>query len=233
VSAREDPPARPGSSSGQASDPRSDQKETGRLEAFSDGVFAIAITLLVLDLKVPKPSELPAGTGPLGTHGLLAALLAQWPTLLAYLTSFHSILVMWVNHHLLFSLIRRTDRLFLYLNGLLLLFVTFVPFPTALVAAYLQRREATAAAALYSACYLGIAIVFNLLWRHASQDRRLLDSAASAAAIDEIDRSYRFGPPLYALAFILAFVNLTASLLTCLGLAVFFSITGSRSRRPR
>jgi uncharacterized membrane protein len=212
---------------------RSDQKETGRLEAFSDGVFAIAITLLVLDLKVPQPSALPAGPGPLGTHGLLAALLAQWPTLLAYLTSFLSILVMWVNHHLLFGLIRRTDHLFLYLNGLLLLFVTFVPFPTALVAAYLRRPEATAAAALYSASYLAIAIVFNLLWRHASKDRRLLDSAASAAAIDEIDRSYRLGPPLYALAFVLAFVSLTASLVCCLALAVFFSVTGSRSRRAR
>ncbi|MBV8200602.1 MAG: DUF1211 domain-containing protein [Acidobacteria bacterium] len=216
---------------GAAREPQDGAKETGRLEAFSDGVFAIAITLLVLDLKVPKPSELPAGPGPLGTHGLLAALLAQWPTLLAYLTSFLSILVMWVNHHLLFSLIRRIDHLFLYLNGLLLLFITFMPFPTALVAAYLQREEAAAAAALYSASYLAIAIVFNLLWRHASKGRRLLDPDASAAAIDEIDRSYRFGPPLYALAFVLAYVNLTASLLTCLALAVFFSVTGSRSRR--
>jgi TMEM175 potassium channel family protein len=210
---------------------RSDQKETGRLEAFSDGVFAIAVTLLVLDFKVPKPADLPAGPGALGTHGLLAALLAQWPTLLAYLTSFFTILVMWVNHHLLFGLIRRIDHLFLYLNGLLLLFVTFVPFPTALVAAYLGRQGATAAAALYSATYCCIAIVYNALWRHASRDRRLLDSAASPAAIAEIDRSYRFGPPLYGLAFLLAFVNLTASLLTCLALAVFFSITGSRSRR--
>jgi uncharacterized membrane protein len=212
---------------------RSDHKETGRLEAFSDGVFAIAITLLVLDFKVPKPADLPAGPGPLGAHGLLAALLAQWPALLAYLTSFLSILVMWVNHHLLFGLIRRTDHLFLYLNGMLLLFVTFVPFPTALVAAYLEHPGATAAAALYSATYLCIAIVYNLLWRHASRDRRLLDSTASDAAIDEIDRSYRFGPPLYALALVLAFVQLTASLVTCLALAVFFSVTGSRSRRHR
>ncbi|HVR09185.1 MAG TPA: TMEM175 family protein [Thermoanaerobaculia bacterium] len=219
--------------SGRESPPSGDEKETGRLEAFSDGVFAIAITLLVLDLKVPKPSELPAGPGPLGAHGLLAALIAQWPTLLAYLTSFLSILVMWVNHHLLFSLIRRTDHFFLYLNGLLLLFVTFVPFPTALVAAYLQRREATAAAALYSASYFAIAIVFNLLWRHAARGRRLLDRAASDAAIAEIDRSYRFGPPLYALAFVLAFVNLAASLVTCLALAIFFSVTGSRSRQPK
>jgi len=209
----------------------SDREETGRLEAFSDGVFAIAVTLLVLDFKVPKPADFPAGPGPLGTHGLLGALLAQWPTLLAYLTSFLTILVMWVNHHLLFGLIRRTDHLFLYLNGLLLLFITFVPYPTSLVAAYLGRPGATAAAVLYSATYFCIAIVYNVLWRHASRDRRLLDRAASPAVIAEIDRSYRFGPPLYGLAFVLAFVNLTASLLTCLALALFFSITGSRSRQ--
>jgi len=210
-----------------------EEKETGRLEAFSDGVFAVAITLLVLDLKVPKPADLPAGAGPLGTHGLVAALLAQWPAFLAYLTSFLTILVMWVNHHLLFNLIRRSDHLFLYLNGLLLMFVTSVPFSTSLVAAYLERPEASAAAALYSATFFAIAIVYNLLWRHA-KGARLLARAASAAVIAEIDSSYRFGPPLYALAFALAFVQLTASLATCLALAVFFSITGSRSRRrPR
>jgi uncharacterized membrane protein len=212
--------------------PSAGEKETARIEAFSDGVFAIAITLLVLDLKVPQPAELPAGPGLLGTHGLLAALLAQWPTFLAYLTSFLTILVMWVNHHMLFGLIRRTDHLFLYLNGLLLLFVTVLPFPTALVAAYIQHSQATAAAALYCGTCLGIAIAFNLLWRHASTGRRLLDSAASDAAVREIDRRYRFGPPLYLAALALAFFNLEASLATCLGLAVFFSITGSRSARP-
>ena len=209
-----------------------EQKETGRLEAFSDGVFAIAVTLLVLDFKVPKPAELAAGPGAFGTHGLLAALLAQWPAFLAFLTSFLTILVMWVNHHLLFGLVRRTDHIFLFLNGLLLLFVTFVPFPTALVAAYLQQADATVAALLYSATYVAIAIVYNLLWRHAKR-HHLLDPAASPTAVEEIDRSYRFGPPLYALAFVLAFVQLTASLLTCLALAVFFSVTGSRSRASR
>jgi len=102
-------------------------RETGRVEAFSDGVFAIAVTLLVLDLKVPKP-------GDLGGESLLSALARQWPAFLAYLTSFATILVMWVNHHKMFNHIRRTDDRFLFLNGLLLLFVTFVPFPTALVA---------------------------------------------------------------------------------------------------
>src|SRR5215470_6498178 len=144
-----------------------EDKETGRLEAFTDGVFAVAITILVLDLKVPKPAELGAGPGLLGTHGLAGALLAQWPTFLAYLTSFLTILVMWVNHHILFNLIRRTDHLFLYLNGMLLLFVTFEPYATALVAAFLDRPEASTAAAVYSLNFLAIAIVYNLLWRHA------------------------------------------------------------------
>ena len=211
--------------------PSAGEKETARIEAFSDGVFAIAITLLVLDLKVPKPAELTGAAGLFGTHGLFAALLAQWPTFLAYLTSFLTILVMWVNHHFLFGLVRRTDHLFMYLNGLLLLFVTFVPFPTALVAAYLQHPQASIAAAAYSATFVAIAVTYNLLWRYASTNHRLLDHAASSAAVREIDRSYRFGPLLYLVALALAFVDLRASLATCLGLAVFFSITGSRSAR--
>ena len=113
------------------------EKETGRIEAFSDGVFAIAITLLILEIKVPNAHDLGAG-------GLGAALLRLWPSYLAFVTSFATILVMWVNHHKLFRHIRRSDDAFLFLNGLLLLFVTSVPFPTSLVAEYLQRPEARA-----------------------------------------------------------------------------------------
>jgi uncharacterized membrane protein len=116
-------------------------KETGRVEAFSDGVFAIAITLLVLDLKVPKAAEV-------GPEGLLPALFRQWPMFLAYLASFATILVMWVNHHKLFNFIHRTSDAFLFLNGLLLLFVTFVPFPTALVSEHLRDSQARTAAAI-------------------------------------------------------------------------------------
>jgi len=205
-------------------------KETGRLEAFSDGVFAIAMTLLVLDFKVPKPAELTAGPGPLGAHGLLGALLSQWPTFLAYLTSFLTILVMWVNHHTLFNLIRRIDHLFLYLNGALLLCITFLPFPTALVAAYLRHPDAPLASAGYCGTCLLIAITFNLLWHHAASGRRLLGPAATQEAIDEIDRRYRFGPPLYLAALLLAFVSHGVSLLACLALAVFFSVTGAAAR---
>jgi len=98
----------------------SSAKETGRIEAFSDGVFAIAMTLLVLDLKVPKE---------VGVNlSLASALLEQWPSYLAFLISFATVGIMWMNHHRLFTLIHRTDHWLLVLNGLLLLGVTRFPF---------------------------------------------------------------------------------------------------------
>jgi uncharacterized membrane protein len=107
-----------------------DEKETGRIEAFSDGVFAIAITLLVLELKVPHLEDGGAG------GSLARALARQWPSYVALVTSFFTILVMWANHHRMFNVVRRVDAPFLYANGLLLLLVTVVPFPTAVLAEY-------------------------------------------------------------------------------------------------
>lgn len=197
------------------------EKETGRVEAFSDGVFAIAVTLLVLDLKVPKSSEVGAG-------GLVPALFRQWPMFLAYLTSFATILVMWVNHHRLFNHIRRIDGTFLFANGLLLLFVTFVPFPTAMVADYLRHPDASTAAVVYAGTYEALAIAFNVLWRYASRDMRLLDPRASPEAVAAITRNYRFGPVFYLAALLLAFVSVPASLGLCMALALFFAVTASR-----
>jgi uncharacterized membrane protein len=221
-------PARDGFPSREPEAPRRDgpgEKETGRVEAFSDGVFAIAMTLLVLDLKVPKADALAAPAG------LLPALTRQWPTFAAYLTSFATILVMWVNHHKLFNHIRRTDGAFLFLNGLLLLFVTFVPFPTALVSEFLKRPEARTAAALYAGTYVALAIVFNLLWRYASAGMRLLDPRSKPEEVRAITRDYSFGPVFYFAAFLLAFLSVPASLGLCLGLALFFAVTGSTRRR--
>jgi uncharacterized membrane protein len=200
---------------------RADETETARLEAFSDGVFAVAITLLVLDLKVPKVAEV-AGRG-----GLLAALLGQWPAFLAYVTSFLTILVMWVNHHTLFTHIRRSNHPFLYLNGMLLLLVSCVPFTTSLLAEHIRAPEASrTAAAVYAGNFVLLAVVFNLLWRYASRGNRLLAPDASAAAVAAITRQYGFGPPLYLLAFALAFVSVPASVGICMALAAFFTLTG-------
>src|SRR5690349_4976311 len=117
------------------------EKETGRLESFSDGVFAVAITLLVIDLKVPQVDVNAASP----SLELARALLKQWPSYLTFVTSFATILIMWVNHHNLFKLIQRTDTHFLFINGLLLLLVTSVPFPTALVSQYLTSSAASVA----------------------------------------------------------------------------------------
>jgi uncharacterized membrane protein len=125
------------------------EKETGRVEAFSDGVFAIAIILLVLDLKVPNASAAARLSGQLAK---------QWPAYLAFVISFSFIGVMWINHHRLFTYIRRTDHALLILNGLLLVGVTVVPFTTSLLAAYLGRQDQEVAMMVYSGTYVVIAL---------------------------------------------------------------------------
>jgi len=202
-----------------------EEKETGRVEAFSDGVFAIAITLLVLDLKVPRAEILPPGVG------LAQYLVGQWPVFLAYLVSFCTILIMWVSHHRLFNQIKRVDDVFMYLNGLLLLFISVVPFPTSLLAEHIQHEYAPVAAAIYAGNSVIIAVMFNLLWRYAAHDNRLLQKGADPVFVKGVNRQYWFGPPLYLLAVALAFVNVIASVAMCMALAVFFALTGILTRR--
>src|SRR2546426_9771220 len=198
------------------SDP--EQKETGRVEAFSDGVFAIAVTLLVLDLKVPQRS---------GSEDLSSTLLRQWPTFVAFLNSFVTILIIWINHHNLFNNIKRTDNLFMLSNGLLLLCTTFLPFPTSLVAEYFGHPGQTAATVLYTGTFLLMACAFNLIWRYASHKHRLLSRSVTAVQVESINRQYLIGPTFYGLAFVLAFVNVSASLLLTILLAAFYAVTAS------
>ena len=201
----------------------SEDKETTRLEAFSDGVFAIAMTLLVLDLKIPEHSAEPLG--PL--------LLSRWPSFVAYLNSFVTILVIWMNHHNLFTNIRRTNNFFMIANGLLLLTVTFLPFPTALAAEYYGHPGATTAAALYAGTFVVMAVMFNILWRYASHRHRLIVAHVPAEEIAAVNRQYLVGPTVYGLAFVLAFIDVTASLAVTVALAIFYAITGSLSRERR
>lgn len=204
--------------------PSVQEKETGRIEAFSDGVFAIAITLLILDIKVPHYNAFSTD------GGLFQEVLHLWPAFTAYFISFVSILIMWVSHHRLFTLIKRSNDTFLFLNGLVLFFVTFVPFPTALLSEYLETNHAQTAMAIYSGTYLCIAVVFNIMWQYAARGKRLLDKHANQCFVDNITKQYMFGPPLYLLAFIASFVNVTISVVLCLILVVLFAFTGSISR---
>src|ERR1700724_1079702 len=201
---------------------RMEEKETGRVEAFSDGVFAVAITLLVLNIKIPgldlSPSNLP------NDAQLWPMLLNEWPMLAAYATSFATIGVMWLNHHRLYSHIKRTNTVLLLLNLLLLLIIVFIPVPTALVAEYLVRPDVHAAALLYSGTNVILAVCFNLLWRYASYHNRLLAKNADTRAVRDISIQYLFGPLVYLIAFVLALFNTPASIILNFLLALFFAL---------
>ena len=189
---------------------------TGRLEAFSDGVFAIEMTLLVLDMKVPH--DVTSG------RSLAQALVGQWPTYLAFATSFATILIMWVNHHRLFTHIGRGDDGLLFSNGLLLLGVVLVPFPTALVAEYLGHAGQITAALIYNSTFIAIALSFNLLWRSASTHGRLLRADHDREAVAHITDSFRLGPLFYVIALIVGLFSVTASLAVSFALAVYYAL---------
>src|SRR5579872_4013651 len=157
------------------------EKETGRIESFSDGVFAVAITLLVFNLKVPQLSAPLPGENPTIALGL--ALLKQWPSYLTFVTSFATILIMWASHHGIFKLIYKSDTPFVFANGFLLLLVTVVPFPTSLVAQYLTGPYAAMACAAYAGIFVVINIAYNLLWWTAARDRHLLYPTVTPALV--------------------------------------------------
>jgi uncharacterized membrane protein len=197
------------------------RKETGRIEAFSDGVFAVAITLLVFNLKVP---ELPAGdTSPVTALG--KALFDQWPAYLAFVTSFATILIMWVSHHSIFKMVHKSDSPFLFANGLLLMLVTVVPFPTALVATYLRDPAAAMACAVYAGIFVLINIAYNLLWWTASHKRTLLNADVSDAQVKMLARNMYFGFPVYLLATLLAFLNPYLTIAICTMMWIYWTFT--------
>lgn len=203
------------------------EKETQRVEAFSDGVFAIAITLLVLELHVPKHTEIAEG-------GLRAALSHEWPSYFAFLTSFLSILVMWFNHHKLFNYIRKVDSPLLYLNGFLLMIICAVPWPTALAAEFWghgQENEKLTAN-IFCGLMVVLAIGFNALWRYATHNGRLLHPDIDLEEVDKITRTYIVGPIGYLMSFALSFWNATAGMAVCVALAVFFAFTGCVDTKP-
>jgi len=187
--------------------------ETGRIEAFSDGVFAVAITLLIFDVHAPSGSA-----GSLG-----AGLLRQWPSYVSFLISFAFIGIMWVNHHRLFNHIRRSDNLLLFLNLLLMLGITTVPFPTALLAnRYFTPGDRVVAAAVFNGTYFVIAIFFNILWHHAV--RSGLMDAATLESAHSISKQYAIGPLAYLVSFGLSWVSVPVSIGVNVLLAVFFAI---------
>jgi uncharacterized membrane protein len=190
----------------------------GRLEAFADGVFAIAATLLILNVD----AQIPGDVTDLG-----ASILHIWPSYLAYAVSFVTIGIMWVNHHTVMAQIDRTDRRFLFANIGLLMCIAFVPFPTRLVAEHIRGDGARDAALVYGFTMVATAIMFNITWFYASVGRRLLKADADPAVVSGITRAYLPGPWIYLAATLLAFVNPTASVIAFLAIAAFYVLESS------
>jgi uncharacterized membrane protein len=195
-----------------------DHRETGRLEAFSDGVFAIAITLLVLELTVPK----------LGNHASGAALWSQlgrqWPSYVSFITSFATILIMWINHHEVFRLVHRVSPLLLFSNGVLLLGVTIVPFPTAIVGDYLLTPAAPIACGVYAGVFAAINLSYNFFWWSIRRSA-LLSPVATTSSVRTITRNYRIGFLPYVAAAGLALWSPYVGIGICFCLWILWGLT--------
>jgi uncharacterized membrane protein len=184
-------------------DARSVSRDTMRLVAFSDGVFAITITLLVLEIRPPTDDKnLP--------HGLVAL----WPSYLAYAVTFLFIGQVWANHHVMFDHIRAADRIVLLLNTVLLMVVAFLPFATSVIAGALRSGDGErTAVGFYGIAFAVTALTFNGVWQYACR-HRLLSEALSPAGATAISRRFQL-----ALAW-LATGALVGALLPVLGVAV-------------
>jgi uncharacterized membrane protein len=177
--------------------------------------------LLALELKVP---HLSAEGGQSTAAALAASLSSEWPSYFAFVTSFFTVLIMWVHHHVIFQLVHCTDALLLFANGLLLLFVTAVPFSTAIVAEYFATPAASTACLVYTRTFVLIAVLFYLLLMAAFRASTLGPESREATVL-RLRRDYRFGPPAYLLATLAAPFSPWLAMLICTALWIFWAAT--------
>lgn len=197
---------------------------TNRLETFADGVFAIAATLLILNVDTQVGEE----EAELG-HRLLEI----WPSYVAYAFSFLTIGIIWVNHHAVLGQIDRADRVFLFLNVLFLLCVAFIPFPTRLIAEHIRDDGARASAIAYGITLVTTATLFSAVWFYAAIGGRLLRPDHDPKVVSGISRSYLPGPWIYLAATLVAIVSPTASAILFAAIATFYVFESARFARTR
>ncbi|OXG04170.1 putative membrane protein [Flavobacterium araucananum] len=198
------------------------EKETVRIENFSDAVFAIAITLLVLDLHVPDTNVVKNGTD------LLVYLKGEWTSYLAFTLSFFSIFIMWVNHHKIFKQIYSRNTAIMFTNGLILFLVTAVSYPTALLARFFDGQASGIAVAIYTGIFVLINISYNLLWFIASRDRKLLRPEITNLAIKKIRNNYLYGFPTYLIAFAISFQFPKVALAISMLLLLYWAVSSGK-----
>jgi uncharacterized membrane protein len=195
---------------------------TERLQTLADGIFAIALTLLVLELPTPERSE-----------DLAHDLLHQWPFYAAYVVSFATVAIMWLNHHRLMDRVVRADRALVELNLLLLLFVALVPWPTGLLAEYLRDGDQSAAAAVtYGLVLMAVSGSFTLIWVRIARARDLAHPHVREHIGQAIRRSC-VGPAVYLLGALVALVSAPVAFALFAAAAIFFAVSGrTRGEEP-
>jgi uncharacterized membrane protein len=192
--------------------------KTSRLEAFSDGVFAVAITLLILEISIP------AG------ENLWHQLKEEWPSFASFFVSFWVIGIIWVNHHGLLDHLKRADRGVLYLNLLVLMTVVFIPFSTALMADHLKSgADEEVAAFVYTAAFFAMGAAFGVFWTYITRHRQRLGVQLSDEEIRRVSLSFLIGNPFYAVALVVAFISPVAVLIINGAVALYYMVAGMRS----
>ncbi len=194
-----------------------------RVEAVSDGIFAIAITLLVLTISVPDD------------YSHLARQLGErWPSLAAYVVSFAVIGIMWFNHHSIFGYLAAVDAGLFYLNLLLLMTIAFLPYPTGVLGQALQKGEgARTAAIVFSVTMTVNALSWSALWIYASSGRRLLNSTFPEPRRRVATLAFTVGIAVYVVSIGVAFINAYACLAFHGALALYYAFDPISRRANR
>jgi len=202
-----------------------EERGTERLEAFSDGVFAVAITLLVLDISIPAQHD----------QNLVKDLFSQWPEYLAYMFSFVMIGIYWMNHHHIFKYIRSVDQILMFLNVLLLLWIGLIPFGTGLLAKYIgeQHKLQQEATIFFSSLWFITGVFYSFVWRYAASKKDLLEPGLSDTVLKSLTRDYTLGIVANGIALALAFVNVPLSLTVSFFVTIYFARPATkRAHRP-
>jgi uncharacterized membrane protein len=187
---------------------------TARLETFSDGVFAIAATLLILEVRLPGHGSV--------THDLVHA----WPSYVAYAISFLTIGIIWVNHHTVMEQIGRVDRTFLFINIVFLMVVAFSPFPTRVLAEHLREGSKSAAFA-YGLAFTLMAISYGALWFYAVRGGRLIADTADPRVVSGISRSFAPGSVIYGAATLSSVISAYLAVALYAAIALFYVVESS------
>lgn len=191
------------------------QKETVRIETFSDGVFCIAITLLSIEIGVEI-------TGHATNNNLTEALISKWPICLAYVISFVNVLLAWIGHHGLFKNLKNTNNSVMISNGILLMLVALVPFPTKTLGMFLLTDALKTAVIFYAGYFVLVSLAFKLLWYTASRNKNLLVCGITDKEIKQTTKNENIGLLCNSIIMIVAFLNPWAALILSFAMWIYW-----------